>query len=127
MRVLARLLRPAAGRLHALPDNRATQARAMALSVRLSLGGITIFIYSNIVHCLAEKGLPVQGGLPSLVANVPRFGFCPSPARRLGRQFNERFFDARNLEVVQHQESVAAPGRGREAREAILLHRYLSR
>ena len=61
MRVLARLLRPAAGRLHALPDNRATQARAMALSVRLSLGGITIFIYSNIVHCLAEKGLPVQG------------------------------------------------------------------
>ena len=89
-------------------------------------GWITVFTYSNLVHGPALKGLPVQGRLPSLVANALRIGIWPSPAGRLAGQFDQGFLDARNLEVVQRQESVAALGRGREARKAILLHRHLS-
>jgi hypothetical protein len=58
IRVLPRLPRPSVGTPRALSDRQAAQARALSLTARLSLGRVTVFTYSNLVHGPAEKGLP---------------------------------------------------------------------
>jgi hypothetical protein len=73
-RVLARLPRPVVGTPRTLPDGIAAEARAIALPAWLSLGRITVFTYSNLVHSPAEKGLPVEGRLLWLSRSEERLG-----------------------------------------------------
>jgi hypothetical protein len=63
IRVLARLSWPMVGTPSTLPHGITAEARAIALPAWLSLGRITAFTHSNLVHGPAEKGLPVQGRL----------------------------------------------------------------
>jgi hypothetical protein len=69
-RLSARQPRPSVGTLRVLADRPATQTRVKASSARLSLGQITVFTYSNLVHSPAENGLLRQGRLLSYIDAV---------------------------------------------------------
>ena len=83
IRVLPRLPRPSVGTPRALPDRQAAQAHTLSLTARLSLGRVTVFTYSNLVHGPAEKGLPGQGRLFERIYAVG--AYAKRPQRRKGR------------------------------------------
>ena len=83
IRVLPRLPRPSVGTPRALPDRQAAQAHTLSLTARLSLGRVTVFTYSNLVHGPAEKGLPGQGRLFERIYAVR--AYAKRAQRRKGR------------------------------------------
>jgi hypothetical protein len=112
---------PAVGwHTRALPDRQAAQARTLSLTARLSLGRVTVFTYSNLVHGPAEKGLPGQGRLFERIYAVGAYAKRPQrlgaaePQPKCERPLNRR--DAMNAEKTAGEKILL------EMRDSALLH-----